>query len=417
MRLWMAKLKSMLLLGVLAGIAVPSAYAQFQPVPFPKEIPEANFTFPTPESDIDGWVKSGDVDSIANHAWCLWLGLNSPSGQKFGNRELAIFETWNVDSELPQSSSLLDSPKIRSVFNPQKLRQSRFHQGNRNELDEVPANSPLGFVKFDPSAVDFILMNRLNSRKTLNGLIMQGKIANVPDFPSSAVSLKIPVVQATSDPSEPGFYKFMVWPGPPETPQAFDESKWNTWVWVDLDPSHPNTGDGSVAGPSVARSPNNTYSINQFINFTNSSGGTTIVAGMHVTSREIKEWTWQTFWWTPDPAAPPAPSSAAISKARPKALLDMGAPSHYAVSLAYSMTGPKGEDVYGYNPYLEARFSDLAGKNQFGIQSNCMSCHANATWPGIKDAYVGDEEVDILGPQFQGQVRLDFLYSLGEIAK
>ena len=90
----------------------------------------------------------------------------------------------------------------------------------------------------------------------------------------------------------------------------------------------------------------------------------------------------------------------------------MGAPAHYAVALAYSMRTSTGGNVFGYNPYLEAGFSGLAGSFPFGVQTNCMSCHANASYKGIPSTYVGNENIDIAGPQFKGQVRLDFLYSL-----
>jgi hypothetical protein len=133
---------------------------------------------------------------------------------------------------------------------------------------------------------------------------------------------------------------------------------------------------------------------------------------MHMTTREITRWTWQTFWWTPDASSPPEPSSKSIANARPKELLAMGAPAHYAVALAYSMRTSKGDNVFCYNPYLEASFGGLSGQFKFGIQSNCMSCHANAAYVGIPSPYVGNENVDIAGLQFQGQVRLDFLYSL-----
>jgi hypothetical protein len=278
----------------------------------------------------------------------------------------------------------------------------------------IPAGSPLGFVKFDPTAATHITSNKLRSQQTLDGLVVPGKISNVPDFPSTATSLKVGTLPVQGDPNNPGFSKLSVWPGPPAVPAGFGPDKWNTFVWIDLNPNNPSTGDGSVGHGTDVRKPGNTYSINDFINFKDGNGVTRIVVGMHMTTREIVRWTWQTFWWTPDAAKPPAPSSSKIADSRPPQLLTMGASAHYAVALAYSMRTAKGDTVFGYNPYLEASCdaSVLSGSFPFGVQTNCMSCHANATHPGFPDAYVGDENVDIAGPQFLGQVRLDFLYSL-----
>ena len=133
---------------------------------------------------------------------------------------------------------------------------------------------------------------------------------------------------------------------------------------------------------------------------------------MHVASRETVKWTWQSFWWAPDATNPPAPSSKQIADARPQLLFEMGAPSHYAATLAYSMRTSKGEPIFAYNPYLEGHFDDLAGTYQFGVQSNCMSCHANASHPGANTDYIGDDVIDIADKKFNGKVRLDFLYSL-----
>ena len=85
---------------------------------------------------------------------------------------------------------------------------------------------------------------------------------------------------------------------------------------------------------------------------------------MHVTSREITRWTWQTFWWSATPDKPHFPSSTTVAKLRPKALTAPA--SHYAGAPAYNMAVPAqpvvggenfGNSVYAYNPYLEAPFN------------------------------------------------------------
>jgi len=127
-------------------------------------------------------------------------------------------------------------------------------------------------------------------------------------------------------------------------------------------------------------------------------GDTLILVGMHVATRESERWTWQTFWWSADPATPNSPSSADIASHRPASLTPQA--GHYAMAVAYSMLEPaqplyggqnEGSLVPAYNPHLEAPFNmatlsvftavDTPGGNvttTVGVQSNCMTCHALA---------------------------------------
>ncbi len=129
------------------------------------------------------------------------------------------------------------------------------------------------------------------------------------------------------------------------------------------------------------------------------AGDFAILLGMHVTTREITRWGWQTFWWSPTPTVGTAPSSAAIVAARPPQL--MGSPANYEMAIAYATEVPAqpyvggsnaGESLYAYKPWLEAGFGPdtlldskpgySQGKvvaNAFGVQTNCMSCHGGAT--------------------------------------
>jgi len=163
---------------------------------------------------------------------------------------------------------------------------------------------------------------------------------------------------------------------------------------------------------------------------------------MHVAGHEITRWTWQTYWWTPAPDEPPLPSSGANASLRPVQL--QGAPRHYAMALGYAMLSPEqpnvrganvGLAVYTYNPWLEARFapadlpdslpgygpSGQAADNNYGVETNCMSCHGRANYnPGLlatAPRYSGSRYVDLNDPQFAGTLQLDFLWSLAKHAR
>lgn len=339
-----------------------------------------------------------------------------------------------------------------------------------------------GFVKYDPTAAKHITQNNLFSKAKLDELLQSGA-KKIPDFPDTAIALK-PVFQTISQDAlvDGRYYKIAAWPEPPVNAQApvpakgsipFPSSSWNQCVWIDLE--NEGQGDGSVdttcSNDASSRTATNTYDVSSWINFRFSAaqaqllnarlqklkaeadsqsrfslptavaeGDYAVLKGMHVTSREIPRWTWQTFWWTPNPDSPHFPSSAAIAKERPEQL--QGAPRHYAHASAYSMVNPpqpdtggknEGDSIYAYNPWLEAGFSSFAlpaskpkGTNDVGIQTNCMSCHLQANYPEPKfppgfnppnPFYTGDRYISLDDPEFNGKLQVDFLWSIADKAK
>lgn len=382
---------------------VPSV--KFQAVKFPAKVGIPDFEFPASELTIEQWIASDDTTKMAQHAWGLWAGMNTLSGEKYQGQELRIFETWQDKEQMVTDGT--PDPKSR-VLTPKPLRQSQRGTTKKKMADRADR---AGLIKFNPTAAEHILTNKLHSLAKLDSLMVDGKIANVPDFPNATIAIKVNTVKVT-DRAGDEYFKLSVWPGPPAEAQEFAPEQWNTFVWVDLNKKNKSTGNGSVCHGNDERSPATTYSLRDFIHFEQPDGHIHVVVAMHVASRETVKWTWQSFWWAPDATNPPAPSSKQIADARPQLLFEMGAPAHYAATLAYSMRTSKDEPIFAYNPYLEGHFDDLAGTYKFGVQSNCMSCHANASHPGAITDYIGDDVIDIADKKFIGKVRLDFLYSL-----
>jgi hypothetical protein len=438
----------------------------FKPVPLPDpHIP--GFVFPEKETTIVGWAKDNNLHAINKHAWGIWTALTLPSGESFEGQALRVFETWYTPQDilgLPAGGRLLAVPR-----EPLPLEMPR--QLQRRVKAAAPGGGEptvTGFVKYDPTAAEFIVENKLLSKKALNELLKQGK-KSVPDFPNTAVSLK-PVfhVVTGSQLVQGRYYQLAAWPGPPNPPKPFPSNEWGQCVWVDVKDPGDGMGSGKVdtkcSADGSSRTPETTYGLGGFIHFRLSAarakmlnaaraatekklpavaeGDYAILLGMHVTSREITRWTWQTFWWAQDPDNPPLPSSREIAADRPAEL--KGAPRHYAHASSYSMVFPPqpntggsntGDSVYAYNPWLEAPFAptDLPasrpgqyqGKpvaNNVGVQTNCMSCHAQASYSaqGIDltaTLYTGDQYIDLEGPQFKGNLQVDFLWSIADRAK
>ena len=116
------------------------------------------------------------------------------------------------------------------------------------------------------------------------------------------------------------------------------------------------------------------------------------------------------------------------------------------MATAYQMVAPAqpiiggksvGAPVIAYNPHLEAEFPpstfqaqgsiDDNGKiitNEYGVQTNCMSCHGQAQYqstPGYykvddganrEKPYAADYYFSLNDPAFQGHLQLDFAWSI-----
>jgi hypothetical protein len=180
--------------------------------------------------------------------------------------------------------------------------------------------------------------------------------------------------------------------------------------------------------------------LRQLIKGAAKKGDYAVLVGMHVTTNETIRWTWQTFWWAPNPENPPSPSSKFQADKRPDQL--KGAARHYAVAITYTFILPNqpitggnniGQSVIGYNPYLEAGFFYQPGNkkapltysavvvtngknvyNNVGVLTNCMSCHGITNYV-IKNQdanYIGDTYIDKNDTLFKGKLKTDFLWSI-----
>jgi hypothetical protein len=321
----------------------------FKPVPLPDpKIPD--FIFPEKEATIVDWTEKGNQQAINRHGWGLWTALTSSSGEKFDGRDLLVFETWYTPDDL-LTAQLKKEKKLTSVLrDPLPLRRlQQFRAVNRPGGFRATAGDEtvLGFVKYDPSGADFIAKQNLFSKTALKKLLDAGN-TDVPSFPTTAVSLK-PVFRPLDQSRLVDGRYFMLsdWPGPPMQPQSFPSTAWKQCVWVDVQDLGPGKGNGKVdkicKTDGSSRTDETTYGLGRFIHFRLSAaqartvnavreatkgknaavavaGNYAILVAMHVTSREITRWTWQTYWWTPNPDAPPLPSSKAIASDRPAQL-------------------------------------------------------------------------------------------------
>jgi len=439
----------------------------FQPVLLP-DPGITGFRFPEEEATILRWVKSHNQGALAAHGWGLWTALTQWSGQVFEGQQLRVFETWKdpTDFAPPQATGPAHAFSARAIrriprrFVIPQLETDLIVAEGVNDQKPISDNAPS--VKYDPEASDWIAKNGLLSKKTLKTMLDQHRDA-IPPFRRSALVLKPMFEALASNPSNQDRYFLLhTWRGPlPLTSSDKDqmwhaptkqaERFWNQCVWIDLrDPDKNGTGASACM---EGRTDGATYGVNQFIHFrlskveaglvndenkrqqinaTAKTGDYAVLVALHVTTKEIGRWTWQTFWWSDQPDHPPAPSSDEIAARRP--IRSEASVRHYAQCAAYQdvlTTASSGktveESVYCYNPYLEAGalpFAHIPGltrkdgklvktPNDAGVQTNCMSCHGNANFPASAKApqQTGARSLE-KSAAFKGFLRLDFLWSL-----
>ncbi|MEZ5015634.1 MAG: hypothetical protein R2800_01170 [Flavipsychrobacter sp.] len=419
-----------------------------------------NFNYPEDSTLINKWIMEQDDKAIAQHGWGIWTALNKETAQSYQKQKLRVFETWLTPADM---QALIRATDKGEKMLMEEVKQHRGKLSKPNQFlhattalakagvkPNYDSSRILGFVKYDPTAAKFTVTNQLLKKSVLQGMLDRG-MTDIPDFPNTGMTLK-PVFEIITQEElnkNDGYFKLNVWSGPPATPRESPEGTWPDYVYID--PNNKGEGNGGVDNGG-GRTPKNTYNLTDYVHFkldaataedlkmslgvSAEEGDIAVLVAMHVTSKEIKRWTWQTFWWTPDAVNPPAPSSAMIAAQMPTQL--NGAPAHYAMAQAYTFINPDqpftggnniGTSIYAYNPYLEAGFgphvlSDPAtvitnGKkvvNNYGVLTNCMSCHAHANYAPatVKNApnYLGDTYVDMEGANFKNTLKVDFAWSI-----
>jgi hypothetical protein len=140
------------------------------------------------------------------------------------------------------------------------------------------------------------------------------------------------------------------------------------------------------------------------------SGDFMVFLAMHVNTKEIIDWTWQTYWWQGGQETPDEyPGSGADRTA------NIIAPwTNYNMCTAYAQTTQpdnKGDMNVCFNPYLETS-SGIPD----GLRSNCVTCHGTATvgtpkTGGYPATY--DQPVDFGDPiYFGGATKTDFSWAV-----
>ena len=381
-----------------------------------------------PKATINGWVKQNDTKAMIQHGWELWGGLTSMTSQTVDGKpvKIATFETWVDELTVfpPPAASLIPATTAPNAKARKFSVPRQFQHDKAAPLKAGPGVSPiprLVSVKYTKEIYDHVQTNKYYQTAVMQALNdsfdkKQTPVADrvVRPFPNTSIMLKPTYAVVSGSAATILTY----WTGPTDSsnPSVPDVNTWNKKMLV-VPPG--------VAKPSVSDMPD--VGVDQFYAIklnkdeataitalqqgTAVEGDYALLVAMHVSSREIDNWTWQTFWWSFD--------KPAIPKTQPPVTAPF---DHYNMAVGYSFTtgpdSPQGLNVVCYNPYLEAGFSNasFSTPGQLGIESNCMSCHRTAAWPfNVNGPYfTGNGLIKPGDSYFNGTTKTDFLWGLPE---
>ncbi len=420
-------------------------------------------SYPSAQPIIQKWIDDMDLTKIRSHAWDIWASITSDSSQE----GFPVWETWYSGYEVFVLAANTEGRARRSFRDFEAPHQS-IHAALETGIPIDQPERMTSFNRYTRSLADQIVLHKYNLKSTLENInaswtsktpIEDRKIlTSTGPVDPTQISLK-PVFQFISS-QEPTAVPYWAGVAPQYTTDLANPEP-HTWRQaVVVDPSG-KLRPGSTYSMSFNSEPSRelpVVSLEDFYSikltqsdadaFTSHSfgfgsgddvgkanltskaalqevvkeGNLALLTAMHVTSKEIPNWTWQTFWWSFDP------QDALYGRGRPKSV--QGAWAHYNMRTAYFMVQPPGkpggEPLHSFNPYLETNLKGTVpgpiSKSSDGSEApleiawtgpstNCMSCHRMA---GYKtQGYQPDGFLSPADPALFGDgTKTDFLWSI-----
>jgi hypothetical protein len=414
-----------LLLGLSPSRSAPDDKAKTDPPPDPYlGIPDG-FDFPATEKALTALRDREDVAAMRRHSWMVFAGINqkAPSGGPLWETWYTVPKTFAAPRpKTPECGPGDDDGDEDGVLPFQPPRQFE----KRKEIPKGVGQAILSVNLYSKEAYEHIRQNRFYSRAELDkinaafGDAVKLKDRNLAEFPRRSVVLKT-VWRLVR---QKGYTPLPVWDFEPTNPPDKNNDS-DTWKRV-LAVAPPDEPAAEAVKVLFAKKEHlaRVVPIKEFYNFkvgkkqlksvqdalddpTVKEGDSVILVAMHLTTKEMPEWVWATYWWHD------RPDSGPYSADRPPPNKLSGVWRHFLMNTTYSMETPRefnGEPHACYNPWLETAFSD-------GMSSNCMSCHRLATYPETEFIPVPRGKVPPDQATFKGKVKTDFLFSISDRAK
>jgi hypothetical protein len=283
------------------------------------------FDYPADKAQLEQYRKDQNLLALRKHSWMLFAGmtLEKADGTPYWETWYRATEAFRPPGPTPQGPRRV----IHEFETPNQFKRLGVQP-------QAPGESALSFVLFNWEGFNHIRTNGLFSASKLdatNAAFAPGTVWNnrkVPDFPARAMTIKTvwwPVAGS-------GETAIPIWDNDPARPlsQGNDFPTWKRVVVVDgqrvtvpdaefmdaqyrgkLFPHSHVVGVGSLYGFKVDQTtvdavtnnpdPGLRTSIQSMLGRSLRAGDFMVLVAMHTTSKEIDDWTWQTFWWHDKP--------------------------------------------------------------------------------------------------------------------
>ena len=404
--------------------------------------------FPARQPELLRLLDAGDTAGMRRHMWHVWSAMTQPTPSGFPR-----FLTWYQVSETFGPDPL----PAQRVFAPEFRIPSQKNIGSGDAI--------LSFNLYNDSFRYHVRRNNYQYKKTLRALA--GKLTDIVEFPNDAISVKTvwypvrrdgltafpvwdemptrPVTWGRGDKAlvDSGFFNFL--PVAERDDLKTREEQGNDFESfgrvVAIDPRRDRIPAGETAqvkffDPLDARMMRqavrsgrvvplkrffyvqiNDQKTVDWINALPLSDELTVrlwgrkfergdyvaFVAAHITTREIPDWAWATFFWHDEPDAAPFGNDRTAQVP--------GVFRNYRMKSVFHAELPKepdGHPAIAFNPYLEAAFA-------YGPRSNCAACHQRAVMtadgPGdvfpVRLGYLPKDD-----PFYKGKLRLDTSWSL-----
>ncbi|WP_395788564.1 hypothetical protein [Aquimonas sp.] len=389
-----------------------------------KDIPPG-FGYPGDRAEFQSWADDWQIGNIQTAAWNLWAGMTSDSGQQWNGSSLPIWETWCGDAEVFSSTGCGSLARPPRGF---ELASQIGHAALKAGAPVPSDGQVVAFNKFNPAMASYLAtaqagpggsyrytsmqdLANLNAAWPAGTAVGDRKVVDAPytpdsnGVPGSAAMETKPVIFVVK---AQGLTPIPLWMGPDfsTTPANAVPDSWFNCVLVDpANTAGPDTVPVAATPEQIAQIvPGSTMACKTYLyaplstiysfemdaaeaadwntlvgssgdggqKLRAAAGDYGVLVGMHVNSKTIVNWTWETFWWQP---GEDTPNNFPGSKQGMTANVQ-GPWRNYAMCTAWNQTqGNASSDmVVCFNPFLETSSGIPAGQS-----SNCVSCHGTAT--------------------------------------
>jgi hypothetical protein len=396
--------------------------------------------FDWPASPVNLWKISGGINSqnlnipgkvdLAAqrlHGWMLFAGATQPANNQPNAQP--VFHTWYTTEEsfdptpgkidcnkrhplrltLPTQLVMVTPNPVRSLAEKSGINVSPRFDPNPGQFTATDASIAstsahdgviaFSHVAFNQEMYDWLRDNEFYSKTALNRLI-DSNVSRKPitPVPTNGISLKFswwpvapdrltPVPVWDNDPRFPGDAKnpptswkrvVLVDPvgglqiPPKVTLGGFDHSDLKSVPLGQFYSVQVSKEEADLANSDFRIKSAATAVLGRPLQ----AGDFIVMTALHIATREFPPWVFTTFWWSDNASA------SSLGKDMPASV--KGAFRNYIMDVSYNINNPKGpggKAPVSYNPWLELF-------QRGGTRSQCMACHARASYgPNVQAGF------------------------------